>query len=165
MSTFTGFFLLRFYFNARPLPDAACTRPNLSLSLNSKSDFSRHGTSNGGLHSKLSSSLQSLTSVEHLVYFHMFVYSHKTLSCSGQSSCIPTKHTHIPAKSFRTPIQSTCITTKRPYIPQKCSYFYKTLSHSHKMSSCSSKSCHISTKLSPSLQNALAFLKKQNLSH
>ncbi|MCJ8731978.1 hypothetical protein PDJAM_G00206100 [Pangasius djambal] len=45
-----------------PLKDAACTRPNLSLPLNSKSGFSRHVVSNGGLYSKLSSSLQSLTS-------------------------------------------------------------------------------------------------------
>ncbi|XP_053484387.1 LOW QUALITY PROTEIN: mitoguardin 1 [Ictalurus furcatus] len=44
--------------------DAACTRPNLSLSLNSKSSFSRHAASNGGLQSKLSGSLQSLTSVK-----------------------------------------------------------------------------------------------------
>ncbi|KAB5579780.1 hypothetical protein PHYPO_G00198910 [Pangasianodon hypophthalmus] len=47
-----------------PLKDAACTRPNLSLCLNSKSGFSRHTVSNGGLHSKLSSSLQSLNSVK-----------------------------------------------------------------------------------------------------
>ncbi|KAI5103828.1 mitoguardin 1 isoform X1 [Silurus meridionalis] len=43
--------------------DAALTRPNLSLYLNSKSSFSRHAASNRGLNSKLSSSLQSLTSI------------------------------------------------------------------------------------------------------
>ncbi|KAI5612619.1 mitoguardin 1 isoform X1, partial [Silurus asotus] len=47
-----------------PLKDAALTRPNLSLYLNSKSSFSRHAASNRGLNSKLSSSLQSLTSVK-----------------------------------------------------------------------------------------------------
>ncbi|KAM9501759.1 mitoguardin 1 [Clarias gariepinus] len=49
-----------------PLKDVTCARQNLSLSLNSKSGISRHGLSNGGLHGKLSSSLQSLTSVRSL---------------------------------------------------------------------------------------------------